>query len=367
MAEPSRQQQQHEQFEQQVEQQEHTRHTWVVLFVWAVLLVVVLYFFAPLALIGLLLLMAGAVAALLVPVREAVPWLPRWLSGLIVGVGFWLGVLVALAGLAWLLRGPVSQLVANWPQIRDALDEALGRLGERLGIVGVVRINDIASGAVQWLGGGQAGEMLASVANQMGVAMVGALLVVFGSVFLLIEPARRLTQPLKRLLPANDRPLLTEAFDALAYRLRWWLLGAVLSMLVVGLASWVGFWLVGLDFALTMALMVGVAALVPTLGPVVAFLLVLLYASTQGLMVVLGVAVVYLGVQTVESYVLQPWVMNKAVNVPPIVTLFTIVLWGRLFGVLGIVLAIPIDLVLWTAIQYFVLHPAEEGKSQQGR
>ncbi len=345
-------------------QQRKTRHTWVVLFVWTVALVVFLYFFSPLVLVGLLLLMAGTVAAMLLPVRARVPWLPTWLAGLILGLLFWLLMAAALAGLGWLLSGPVQQLFHSWPTIRDGLNQGLAGLADRVGYHGQLTVNDLVNGAMQWLGGGRTAEMVANVANQLGVAVVAVLLIVFGSVFLLTEPPGRMTQAMARLLPSADRPLLSEAFAALGQRLRWWLFGALSSVTVVAIASALGFYLVGLDFWLPMGIMVGVAAIVPTLGPAVAFLLALLYASTQGVAVLFGVAGMYLGVQLLESYALHPWIMKQAVNIPPIVTLFTIVLWGRLFGPLGIVLAIPIDLALWSAIEFFLLRPAEDEQGE---
>ena len=67
----------------------------------------------------------------------------------------------------------------------------------------------------------------------------------------------------------------------------------------------------------------------------------------------------YGGIQLIESWVLLPLMMKRAVRIPPLVTLFMIVLWARLFGVPGLILAIPIDLTRWTFLDRFVLHQRE--------
>ena len=105
----------------------------------------------------------------------------------------------------------------------------------------------------------------------------------------------------------------------------------------------------------------GLAELVPTLGPIAAFALALLVAFAQGTSEVIGVTVVYAVIQLLESYVLLPLVMRGAVRIPPVVTLFTVVLWGTIFGFAGFILAVPIDLTIWTFADHFVLR--REGAS----
>ena len=79
-----------------------------------------------------------------------------------------------------------------------------------------------------------------------------------------------------------------------------------------------------------------------------------LVAATQGSDTVLKVVLVWLVVQTLESYVVTPLVMKKAVAVPPLVTLFSVVFWGKLFGVAGLLLAIPLDLVIWSFARHLL-------------
>src|SRR5690606_10025174 len=126
-----------------------------------------------------------------------------------------------------------------------------------------------------------------------------------------------------------------------------WLGGTLAAMTVVGIGTWIGYGVVGLRSAGPVAILAGLAEIVPNFGPLFAFLVALLFAAAQGKGVVIGVIIVYVILQGLESYVLQPLVMRRAVHMPPVVTLFTIVFWSMVFGAAGLVLAIPINLVIW--------------------
>lgn len=107
-----------------------------------------------------------------------------------------------------------------------------------------------------------------------------------------------------------------------------------------------------------MAILAGISELVPTIGPLLAFAVALAVAATQGATRVLWLGGLHVFVHILESYILIPLVYKEAVRVPPIVTLFTVVLWGEIFGIGGLLLAIPINLFLWTMAEHFI---AEDG------
>ena len=72
-----------------------------------------------------------------------------------------------------------------------------------------------------------------------------------------------------------------------------------------------------------------------------------------------GVLITWAIIQVLEPYVLVPIVMRKAVRIPPVVTVFTVVLWARILGPMGLLLAIPINITLWSFISNFVLKSRE--------
>ena len=330
----------------------------LTVFVWAAGIAFFFYFFASFKLLLLGALAAAAFAAALRPLRDRIPG-PRALGAVLAGL---LPVLL-LAGLtiliSTLLAGRLQAEWQDWPRVQQRINTKLGDWGQRLGIDDpptVASLLDQARGFVSGGAGGQ--QVLATTANVVSGVLVALVFVFFGSIYLLAERNDRLLGPVRRMLPPGRRTELQATVDELEPRLRWWLIGTLISMTVVAVLSWAGFAIVGLEFALPLALLVGSAEIVPTVGPAAAFVVVLLFAAAQGSGAVVGVIVVYVVVQGLESYVLLPIVMKRAVNVPPIVTLFTVVLWGKVFGMPGLLLAIPLDLLIWSAVDSFVIRRA---------
>jgi predicted PurR-regulated permease PerM len=148
--------------------------------------------------------------------------------------------------------------------------------------------------------------------------------------------------------------------DALGPRLRRWVLGTMISMTIVFTASFLGYRAVGLELALPVAMIAGLAEIVPTVGPAAAAVVAVLFAATQTGGVVVGVLLVYAIVQSIEAYLILPMIMRGAVKIHPAVTLFSVVLWGKLFGVPGLMLAIPINLTIAAAVEFLYVRPRDQ-------
>ena len=328
----------------------------VSIFVWAVALVLLFHFFSAFKIILLGLLAAVSVAALLRPVSQRIPG-PRGLSAAVVGLGFLLVVAAIVAVMVWLLMEPIGQQLSHWPEIRDGLNHVLADWGRALGVHQAVTVDNLGNQLIGFIGGQSVGEVVGRTTDLTTVILLSMIFVFAGSMYILAEPPGKLVRPVLKMLPPARVVPMQAAIKELEPRLRWWLLGTFISMVVMGVGSFVGYTIIGLQWALALGVVAGVLEAVPTVGPLTTFMLSLLIAATQGFGQVIGVTVVYAIVQTIESYVLIPLVMKKAVDIPPVVTLFTIVLWGKIFGIAGLLLAIPIDLVLWSVIDHFVIRP----------
>ncbi len=172
-------------------------------------------------------------------------------------------------------------------------------------------------------------------------ALAGFGVFLFVGLFTAFEPelyrrgALLLVPPAKR---AHVASVLSEA----GHMLRQWMLGKLLSMLIVGVLTWLGLFLLGIPLALTLALLASVLTFIPNFGPVLsaipAILLGLMQSPTQALYVIL----LYLSIQTVESYLLTPIIQRKTAELPPALTLLAQVLLGTLVGGLGVVVATPL-------------------------
>jgi predicted PurR-regulated permease PerM len=197
------------------------------------------------------------------------------------------------------------------------------------------------------------------VISNTGSIVIATALIGFGALFMLAEPPGMIVRQFHRLAPRFG-PAIEGSLRDMETSFRWWPLGTLFSMVVVGVVQGLGYWAVGLRFALPLGAFAGLAEIVPTFGPLAAFLVALMVAGTQSMTQVIGVTVVYVVVQLLESNLLIPLVMQRAVNIPPLVTLFTIILWGQLFGILGLILTIPINLAVWTLIDRFYIRTIEQ-------
>lgn len=121
-----------------------------------------------------------------------------------------------------------------------------------------------------------------------------------------------------------------------------WLTAKLIAMAVVGVLTYAGLLFVDIPLALVLGLIAGLLAFIPNLGPVLAAAPALLLAMPQGLNTVLLALGVYLAVQTLESYVITPVIQQQKVSLPPVLVICSQLLFGSLFGLLGLALATPL-------------------------
>lgn len=309
-------------------------HPLLALFLAAALLIFVLMFFSAFRLVLLGLLAAYAVASMLRPLADRLPG-PRGLRAVLTAAAFLLIVAGFLALVSLLLVQPIQKQIGHWPEIEKNLDSVLATWGHKLGISQPPALQQVLVQLSDFLFGENIGSAFSKAADVVATLLIVAAFVFIGSMYLLAESPGRLTRPVLALLPPEYRDGVAEALIDLERRLRYWLLGTLASMLLMGIAAWLGYMIIGLDFALVLAIFAAVAEAIPTIGPAVTLLVALLMAGTQGTGQVIGVVVVYAIVQGAESYLLMPLVMRKAVKIPPVVTLFTIVLWGKVLALGG--------------------------------
>ncbi|MGQ0547871.1 MAG: AI-2E family transporter [Betaproteobacteria bacterium] len=130
-----------------------------------------------------------------------------------------------------------------------------------------------------------------------------------------------------------------------------WLVGQVVLMAIVGTLTWIGLQLLGVPFALPLALFAGFAEFVPYIGPIVAAVPAVLVAFAEGPELALWTAGLYIAIQSVESYLLTPLVQHRAVYLPPALLLFSQVILGVTAGPLGVIVATPLAAAGLVAVQ----------------
>lgn len=244
-----------------------------------------------------------------------------------------LALALGLVGLAWLFG---AQLLGQFAQLGQSIPELLERAEDEL--------DDVAWGRAlldQLLASGSATSLLARVGQAFGstIGIVADLvLIVFIALYLAAQP-RHYAKGLLELVPEARRARAAKLMEMLGKALWLWILGKIACMAVVGVLTTTGLFALGVPSALALGLIAALAELVPFFGPILAAVPAVLLAAGDGSASAVAVALLFLAVQQVESYVILPLIQKKAVSLPPVLTLTAILAFGVLFGPIGVLLA----------------------------
>lgn len=145
-----------------------------------------------------------------------------------------------------------------------------------------------------------------------------------------------------KLVPQSRRPRVVYLSEEILHRAGGYLLGQVCVAVVNAVLSYVVMVALGLPFPAVLAAMVGLLALIPIVGTLTGGLIITLVALSGGWWTMLIVLAYYIGYHLVETYVITPRIMKRAVDVPPVITIVAVLAGGTLLGILGALLAVPV-------------------------
>lgn len=234
-------------------------------------------------------------------------------------------------------------------QTGPALGEQITRWEQQIQRQTGMRI-DIPDPTRMFQGGSSGGNMMGRAATVLEILFV-PLILFFGGLFALANPNDRLLTPMLRVLPEGLRLAWYRIFQLLGERLIGWAKGTATAMLGVGLLSTTAFLLIGVPNAIVLGLFNGLVEFIPLFGPWLGGITAVLIAFLDDPQKALFVAIAALAIQQIEANLITPWSMSRNAEVHPFVTLFGLVLFGSLFGFLGILLAIPLVMLVWTVVQ----------------
>jgi predicted PurR-regulated permease PerM len=255
-----------------------------------------------------------------------------------------LAVLGLLAAAVTLAGGRLSgQLGELYGQLPDALDKLRSWLAGVTG--GVDLLNQVTDFDVQAV----ATRITSFAAITVG-ALANGVLVLFLGLYLAVDPSLYV-RGLLELVPREKRDGVADALRAAGHALRQWLLGQLLAMAAVGLATFAGLWLLDVPYALSLALIAALLEFIPFIGPILAALPAITVAFATGPDTALAVALLYLGIQQLEGTLLMPLIQRWAVALPPALAVLAVVIFGLLFGTLGVLFATPLMVVAMVLVR----------------
>jgi predicted PurR-regulated permease PerM len=266
--------------------------------------------------------------------------------------------MLVLAGFfvgAVLLAGP--QIDRQLGALEDVLPQAIESIREVLRGLSWGRAllytppdtSDLVSGT-----GNLIGQMKGVFSATVDVA-VKLPIVLIGGIYFAATP-QRYVRGLLLLVPAPRRPRAREVLQGLGNALRWWLIGQLASMAVVGVLTGVGLWLIGSEMALALGLITGLLSFVPMLGPLLAAIPALLVGLMDGPVQMLYVGLVYVVAQLLEGNLITPLIQQRMVTLLPGVLIMAQLALGLALGFTAVLLAAPLTVAVVVLVQMLYVH-----------
>ncbi|HVS71208.1 MAG TPA: AI-2E family transporter [Phycisphaerae bacterium] len=176
----------------------------------------------------------------------------------------------------------------------------------------------------------------------MGVEGLSWLVIMFFLVlYMLVDGADHL-KTLRCLLPKEGRLEATRLFTHMSQAHRGWAVASLSNVCSSTLLSGTGLWLLGIPGAYVLGFFAGLGELIPNIGPIIGAtpaILLTLVAEPEKFFYVMGMFVI---VWTIQGYTISPWMMKFGVELPVLVTIVSVLVFGMLFGFLGVLVAIPL-------------------------
>lgn len=151
---------------------------------------------------------------------------------------------------------------------------------------------------------------------------------------------------LRATLPSGYEDRILDVYFRTRKKIGRWLYGQVFLSLSVGVAVFMGLWFIGVKYSLLLAVLAAILEIVPFVGPVVTGLLSFLIALPQSLSTAIFVVLMFTLIQQIEGALLTPVFMRFATSVHPAMVLASLLIGGRVLGIIGVVIAVPVAVAL---------------------
>lgn len=165
------------------------------------------------------------------------------------------------------------------------------------------------------------------------------------------------------LFPPSKQKKIGKIIDSILDILQKWIIVKMFSMVIVGVFTTIGLWLLSIPMALTLGILAAILTFIPNIGPILAAIPAILVAFIQSPISAIYVISLYIAIQALESSIITPLIQKKMISQPPALVIFSQLIMGLLTGFLGLSLATPLLAALSVIIKKaYIENNAHENK-----
>lgn len=291
--------------------------------------------------------------------------LSRILASLIVYVVFILFLILFFRIFIPIIYNELNELISTIPGIINKITNFVNEIFAKIDIeeLDIVSIKNNILDAINSYGNDITSNLPTNIVNVMGkfVSALGSIL--FGLIIglYMLFDFDNVTVLFLKLIPKKHQMEIAKLLEDIGTEVRKTVNGTLLIACMLFVCDTIGFSIIGLKSALLFGLFCGITDLIPYIGPYIGTAVVTIVGLTQSPLIGLGVFIIAVIVQLIESYVLQPVVMSKATNLHPVTIICGLLIFGYFFGIIGMILATPIMSII-KVIWHFIKNKIESKK-----
>ena len=261
-------------------------------------------------------------------------------------------VIFLFAGsLGFLIFNAIPPLVVQMSEVFIFLYKepafALSQYGQHISLQDLVKNNTLP----------QVIPNVTTVVTQTLVGILGNLFnvisIIFFTIYLLLD-IKYVRESLERFLSPAQTRITLSTLASVEQKLGAWVRGEAVLMTIIGVMTFIGLTIVGVPYALPLAIIAGFLELFPYIGPIIATFPAFFVAVNTSWVLGIAVIALYTIIQQLENNIVVPMVMKRAVGIPPLFVLISLMVGQKLFGFAGLLLAIPLVAAATIVIQEVV-------------
>ncbi len=245
------------------------------------------------------------------------------------------------------LAGQIKILATNLPELFAKLGASLSAIEQRVGTPNLQGLLDNLSGQLS----NAASNIFGTAINIFG-GIVNAVVILVISIYLVVQD-KGIKFFFTGITPEKHRSYVADLTERIQEKLGAWLRGQLMIMFIIGLLSYIGLILLGVKFALTLALLTAVFEIIPFIGPILSGAVAIIIALTQSPFLALFVLILFIVIHQLEGHIIAPQIMKRVVGLNPLVVIISMLIGAKLAGLLGVVVVVPLAAAISVLLKDF--------------